>query len=353
MATRDRPEIDPDDMFSDTRMTFGEHIEDLRTHLIRALKGFLVAMVLSFWPLSFWVLDFITEPVRQEMTAYHKRRLAREEAKLLADPKKVAEGETVEHKLVGLKRLLEQLAPFVVLRQPIEKIPDDEMVVLEIHSNRFKEVLKHEQAKLEILFVTLTTLSVQEAVMVYIKVAMLTGFVLASPWIFFQIWSFIAAGLYPHEKRLVNVYLPFSLGLFLGGVLLCQFFVMPAAVRALLWFNELLDINPDLRLSEWLGFAIMLPLVFGLSFQTPVVMYFLFRVGLVELDTFREKRKLAWFLMAVFAAVITPTPDPVNMMLLWVPMGLLYELGIWLCKMAPPPEWEDTEMPEPEEPVEV
>src|SRR5207245_10128940 len=87
------------------------------------------------------------------------------------------------------------------------------------------------------------SLSVVEAFMTYFKVALRCGLVLGSPWIFIQIWSFIAVGLYPHEKRLVNVYLPFSLLLFLIGVLACQFLVIPKAVGALLWFNEWLDMN--------------------------------------------------------------------------------------------------------------
>jgi sec-independent protein translocase protein TatC len=119
------------------------------------------------------------------------------------------------------------------------------------------------------------------------KVAIVTGFVIGSPWIFWQIWMFIAAGLYPHEKRLVNVYLPVSLGLFFLGVIICQFGVMPEAIKALLWFNEFLDFEPDLRLNEWLGFAIMMPLVFGLSFQTPLVMLFLERVGILSIEQYR------------------------------------------------------------------
>src|SRR5262249_52515737 len=106
---------------------------------------------------------------------------------------------------------------------------------------------------------TLATLRVEEAFMVYFKVCIVTGFVLASPWIFYQLWSFVAAGLYPHEKRYVNVFLPFSLGLFLVGVGVCEFLVIPKAVEALLWFNEWLGLEPDLRLNEWLGFAIWMP----------------------------------------------------------------------------------------------
>jgi sec-independent protein translocase protein TatC len=186
---------------------------------------------------------------------------------------------------------------------------------------------------------TLTTLSITEGFIVYFKVALLSGLVLSSPWVFYQVWAFIAAGLYPHEKRLVHYYLPFSLALFLVGVFMCQIFVIPKAIEALLWFNEWLGFEPELRLSDWLGFAIMMPVVFGLSFQTPLVMMFLNKVGIIDVEVFRNNRRMAWFIMAIFAAVITPTVDAISMLFLWVPMGFLYELGILLC------EWQNRNAP--------
>ncbi|HKD78023.1 MAG TPA: twin-arginine translocase subunit TatC, partial [Ktedonobacterales bacterium] len=160
-------------------------------------------------------------------------------------------------------------------------------------------------------------------------------------------WMFIAAGLYPNEKRLVNVYLPFSLFLFISGVLVCQFLVMPRAIEAMLWFNEWLGMSADMRLNEWLSFAVMMPVVFGASFQTPLVMMFLHKVGILTVQTMREYRKIAWFVMAIFAAVITPSVDALSMIFLWVPMGALYELGILLCvwqgEQAKLFEWEEDE----------
>src|SRR5262249_46423901 len=84
----------------------------------------------------------------------------------------------------------------------------------------------------------ISTMSVMEAFMVYVKVCVVAGIVIGSPWIFWQLWSFVAAGLYPHEKKYVNYYLPFSLALFLAGVVVCELVVIPQAVRVLLEFNE-------------------------------------------------------------------------------------------------------------------
>ena len=170
------------------------------------------------------------------------------------------------------ERLHQKKAP----EQFIKTIGDQEMVVLP-YEFRPLDLAVIIQKSLQVVGrrPTLSTLSVQEAFMVYFKVCLVAGLVLASPWVFYQIWSFIAAGLYPHEKKYINIFLPFSLGLFLAGVLVCQFIVIPKAIEALLFFNEWMNLEPDMRLNEWLTFAIMMPVVFGISFQTPLVMLFL------------------------------------------------------------------------------
>ena len=114
--------------------------------------------------------------------------------------------------------------------------------------------------------------------MIYFGVCMVTGLVIASPWVFYQIWAFIAAGLYRHERHYVKKFIPFSLGLFLGGGFLCFFFVLPYTLQFLLEFNVWLGIEPTLRISEWISFATILPLVFGVCFQTPLVMMLLDRI---------------------------------------------------------------------------
>src|SRR5207302_6353208 len=114
---------------------------------------------------------------------------------------------------------------------------------------------------------TLGALKVTEPFAVYCQVSLCCGAVLSSPWVFYQLWLFVAAGLYPHERRCVRVYLPASVGLFLAGVALCELVVLPVGVEYLLGFNEWLEVEPELRLSDWLGFALVMPLAFGISFQ--------------------------------------------------------------------------------------
>lgn len=340
---------DPDDLFADSRMSLGDHLEDLRLHLWRAVAGLGIAVVLSFvldfvgqatgLPIGVGkpVQDFITRPAKQQLEAFYERRAERVLQQLLdGDPAVVAANAPrdvpLEVEIIGLSR---EVAARLGLPSP-EPSDVKKYVLVEgrIPPILWVRVLREAQ-QLVIRRAYLTTLNASEGMMVYFKMTLVCGVILASPWIFWQLWSFVALGLYPHEKRPLYRFLPFSLGLFLAGVLVCQFLVLPRALEAMLWFNEWLDYEPDLRLSDWLGFAVWMPLVFGLSFQTPLVMLLLERLGIFDVSSFRSARRTAWFLLAIFAGVISPSADYVSLLYLWVPLGLLYELGLLLCRWSP------------------
>lgn len=178
------------------------------------------------------------------------------------------------------------------------------------------------------------TLNVQEAFLMYLKVAFISGLVLASPWVFYQLWLFVAAGLYPHERRYVHVYLPVSVVLFAGGALFCFFLVFPFVLRFLLGFNAWLGVYPQIRMSEWVSFAIMMPVMFGLSFQLPLVMLFLERISIFEAKDYREKRRMAILVISIVSMLMTPA-DPMSMLLMMFPLLALYELGIFMCSVSP------------------
>jgi sec-independent protein translocase protein TatC len=386
---------DPDDFFAETRMSFGDHIEELRAHLWRAIAGFGVALFLSFF-IGHLVVEFITAPVKRELSKFYERRSRKILAEQTSDPTfKQASQRTAFTSIWVPRRQLEAAVkgqptdmdrPRIVSdeEEAERKTPsffgkwfgkdeeeagpnkgpftdikaseaNKELVPLWIsYGNPLEAAAYQQPAQRALLDIdNPATLNVQEAFMVWFKVCIVSGIVIGSPWIFWQVWMFVAAGLYPHEKRLVHVYLPVSLGLFLAGVVVCELFVIPKAIEALLWFNEWMGLKPDLRLNEWLSFAIYMPLVFGASFQTPLVMLFLHKLGVMDADSFRNKRRYAWFFMAVFAAVITPSTDALSMLFLWVPMSLLFELGIWLIKWSPREPDLELEAPESDELVEV
>lgn len=209
------------------------------------------------------------------------------------------------------------------------KIEDEKPIKLEITAPEFSQfknaVERQNQA---------VTLTVQEAFMTYLKVAIVSGLAIASPWIFYQLWLFVAAGLYPHERKYVYIYLPMSIFLFSLGAVFCFIAVFPFVLDFLLGFNKMLDVQPQIRLSEWISFAIMLPMMFGLSFQLPLVMLFLERISIIEAKGYREKRRMAILIIAFLSMMLTPA-DPMSMLLMMFPLVILYEFGILLCTFNP------------------
>ena len=184
------------------------------------------------------------------------------------------------------------------------------------------------------LDVSVQSLSVSEGFMIWVKAALISGFVLASPWIFYQIWEFVAAGLYPHEKHFIHIFLPFSLLLFLAGAALAFFFVFEPVLEFLFSFNRKMNIEAMPRISEWLSFVLFLPVGFGISFQLPLVMLFLERIGILSLSSYISKWRVSILAIFVIAMVLTPA-DPISMLLMAVPLTFLYFGGILLCRYMP------------------
>ena len=178
------------------------------------------------------------------------------------------------------------------------------------------------------------SLGVTEPFFVWLKAGLLGGLTLAAPFVFYELWAFVAAGLYPHEKKYVHLFLPISLLLFAAGVLMAFFFVFSPVLEFLFTFNSSLNISPEIRIGEWLSFAMFLPLGFGVAFQLPLVMLFVNRIGLVSVQTYVEKWRIAIMVIFVLSMFLTPA-DPISMLLLAIPLTALYFLGIGMCVMMP------------------
>jgi sec-independent protein translocase protein TatC len=172
-----------------------------------------------------------------------------------------------------------------------------------------------------------------EPMMVYIKVAMYGGVFVAAPWILYQVWQFIAPGLYKKEKRLVFPFLFWGTLLFYLGAAFCFWLVMPAAFPAMLAFAEDATLAPMLSLSEQLSIVLAMLLGFGVVFEVPVIIAFLSLIGLVQASTLAKYRRVAIVVNVTLAAIITPTGDPLNLALMAVPMIIFYEVGIILARM--------------------
>jgi sec-independent protein translocase protein TatC len=381
MSSRRAPDY-PDDIFADTRMSFGDHIEELRTRLIRAVVGLLAILIGGF------VLDgvgqalkmpnvgigkpmmaVIVDPVESQVRDFYRRRnqaVATRlpqienrtdpvETKRILDKLDAAGGVLTalsseeRAALLGAPRempVVMPVAPLAELFGPPKKPEQTEVTLKMMVYPAYLNYLGNEGEALLGNKQYLTTLSVQEAFVVYFQVSLLCGVVIGSPWIFYQIWAFVAAGLYPHEKKIVYRSLSPAVTLFVSGAMLCQFIVLPGAVKALLGFNEWIGLDPDLRLREWLGFALILPLVFGISFQTPLVMFVMNRLGTFTAQDYLRHWRGAVMALAVFSAIITPTPDVFTMSYLFIPMFGLYLLGVAVCHFFPPDHesaWDEAE----------
>jgi sec-independent protein translocase protein TatC len=295
------------------RMTIGEHLEELRTRLILALVGFVVAGAACMY-FGDEVITFFCRPL---LDAYNSRRI---------NPQ---------------------------------------------------------------LYFT----EMSEPFMVWLRISLICGAAAASPWILYQLWLFVAAGLYPHERKWVTKFIPFSVGLLITGMVFVYFVVLPLTLSFFLdfgiklkspsptvvattqpipkvpafkgdpqgaeeysfWYNELEHklkmviggkvsviqvlpegmLAPHITLGKYIDLVVMLLLVFGLSFQLPLVVMALVRIGIVDVEQLKGARKIVYFALLVLASAVSPGDVITVTLLMLFPLILLYELGIFMSK---PPE---------------
>jgi sec-independent protein translocase protein TatC len=182
-----------------------------------------------------------------------------------------------------------------------------------------------------------------------LKVTLLVAFVIALPYVLYQAWAFVAPGLYQHEKRLAVPIIASSFLMFLAGIAFCYFVVFRLLFPVILGFAPAsINVAPDIE--AYFGFVLTMFFAFGLTFETPVVVVVLTRLGMVSIDKLKAARP--YFIVGAFivAAVVTP-PDVTSQLLLAVPLVILYQLGIWLSvffdRVAPRRRAEDAAEPAP------
>lgn len=175
----------------------------------------------------------------------------------------------------------------------------------------------------------LIALAPADAFIGYMKISLIAGLILSSPWVFYQLWMFVAAGLYLSEKRYVHMAVPFCTSLFVAGALFFIYVVAPISLAFFLKFGSIINVAPNWTFQKYVSFVTVLMLVFGVAFQTPVAIFFLNKTGLVSLQSLRKSRKYVLLAVFVVAAVATP-PDVISQITLAIPLYLLFELGILL-----------------------
>lgn len=312
---------DPDEY----RMSFGEHLEELRTRLILGLGGYVVAFLFCLSVVRDWVFQFLCRPLLDVMHSY-------------------------------------DINPVL-----LDRTGGD----------------------------TFST---------YLKLSAIAATIIASPWLLYQLWMFVAAGLFPHERRTVTKFIPLFTILLLSGVAFAFYVVLPMTLNFLLyftmsvklpsdfepvtstqvmattlptipfldgdpplpipdgslWFNRAQSklkiaigprvrtlqytsenlITPAIQLDEYTDMLLMLILTFGLSFQTPLAVMLLVRVGIADLDELKNLRRIVYFVLVIIAAVITPGDVFTATVALVIPLIALYELGLLLAR--PPKDADPT-----------
>jgi len=304
----------------DCTMSLGDHLEELRARLILAILGLFIGAVVS---LAFGtrILHFIESPYNKAVAKRIKKSKPPASA---TEPNTVA---LFEQFFTNLDVALASdpnapaLDPNRVAFFRAVCMDTIRAWTLEGAAREDEVSLPHDRR--------LQVIGVPDAFTAYMKISLISGLILTCPWVFYQLWMFVAAGLYEHERKYVRSAVPFSAALFIIGALFFLFVIAKISLNFFLYFGDLLGVASNWTLQKYVSFVTMLMLVFGLAFQTPIAIFILARTGLVELATLRKVRKYVFLSVFIISAAVTP-PDVISQITLALPLYALYEVGMIL-----------------------
>jgi sec-independent protein translocase protein TatC len=201
------------------------------------------------------------------------------------------------------------------------------VIVSGIFANDILDILANPVGGLE----NLLSIQVTENFSVFFRVTLLGGFILAFPFILIQLYLFVSPGLKKKERRWVLTAVPFATALFIAGAVFAFYVMLPPAIGFLVQFS-----GPEVlpRWKDYVNFITSLVFWIGVSFETPLFMFVLAKIGIIDAKGLIKQWRFAIIIIAVIAAVATPTPDPINMAILMAPLLILYLLGILLAALA-------------------
>ena len=196
----------------------------------------------------------------------------------------------------------------------------------------YANAVKNDTSSRRLIFTAL-----HETFITYLKVAFFTALFVSSPIVLIQIWKFVAPGLYKDEKRALLPYLVLTPTLFMLGGMLVYYLIMPLAINFFLSFESSSDLHTlpiqlEAKVSEYLSLIMRLIFAFGISFQLPVLLSLLARVGFINSEFLKKRRKYVIVIIFIVAAILTP-PDPITQIGLGIPLLILYELSILSVKI--------------------
>jgi len=312
-----RKNLDP----ANCTMSLGDHLDELRARLILALTGLTIGALVSMFAFGTRIIKFIEKPYVGAMSKWiHDKETPR------------LKSEMVSFVSLFFETVAAQLDPNAPQLDPsrVEFLQGVSLDTVESWIEKTRIATGNRELP---TFARLQTLAPAEAFVAYMKVSFIAGLILTSPWVFYQIWMFVAAGLYPQERKYVHTAIPFSATLFVVGALFFLFIIAPLTLKFFLGFGDIVGTASNWTLQRYISFITVLMLVFGIAFQTPIAIFILVRTGLVSIATLRRVRKYVILGMAFVAAIATP-PDVISMISLLLPLFGLYELGIILAVFA-------------------
>ncbi|MEP2777230.1 MAG: twin-arginine translocase subunit TatC [Luteolibacter sp.] len=341
---------------SDHEKPFMEHLEDLRVMVFRIVITLLISVIICF-AFQEKLMEILREPAEQVMLVKQEATMPDaekhvgirvptvEEWNEAKDLENTAKGLDAEQRGKFYKALgktdMEFHARSVALLRAAKALPVEKREAFVKGLDTDQEMTRQLLALLESDPETdlsagsnirmMSALKPTETFMLSMKLAFFAGIVLAFPLLLMYVLQFVLPGLHQKERRVLWPAMTVGFGLFLGGVLFAYFLVLP---KALLFFYEWsgdLGVSNDWRIGEYITFATQFTLLFGLSFELPVIIMVLVKLGLLTYDTMARTRTYAIVAIYVAAAIITPTPDIMTLNLMAVPMLILYEICIWLA----------------------
>jgi sec-independent protein translocase protein TatC len=317
-----------DDLFEKSAMSFGDHLEELRRALTKSAL-WLAAGLLVGLPMASRVVSYMQSPLEASLEKFYNKRS-------IAEMESSTKGK-VDPDLSAWMKENKKISKIIYLDPHRLVIP--ESADKKFLHNADADGLPAVDQLLAIrtwLDVDASTeaLGLQEPFMIWLKAGFLVAIVVASPGIFYHLWEFVSAGLYPHERRYVYFFLPTSLLLFWAGACLAFFIIFRIVIDFLLDFNASMGIGASPRLTEYMSFALMLPLGFGVSFQLPLVMLIIERLGILSVQTYLSQWRIAVLVIAFISMILTPA-EVTSMIGMAIPLVGLYFLGIAMCHYLP------------------
>lgn len=278
-----------DDPFQHTRMSLGEHLRELRGRLVKCVIALVVALMVTFtfyepiFQVLSWPMNHVLEQVDSDQRVKYEALLAEEQA---LDPK--------------------------VPRTKYFKTDDPA-------NNELQDEFTISQR--------MSLVGPGDGMSVMMRICFIAGLVLAMPVILWQLWQFIGAGLYPKEKRVVLMYFPVVIGLFLAGVCFGYYPMCPLGFKFMVTVFPPEEVNYIASVAPYLDWLQAVTLALGLLFELPVLMYVLVRVGIVERKSLAKFRPYFILVAFIVGGILTP-PDPITQFLAAGPMIVLYEVGL-------------------------